>query len=206
VDRPLTATNYALLGLLGLRSEWSAYELVQQSQRSRRFLWPRAESKVYESAKRLVALGLATAKQRPTGRRRRTIYSITPAGRQALWSWLRQPGGGPALEFEGGLKLFFADRGTKGDTWARIEAVERWAGEMRATGMALAHEYEMTDGGPFPDRLHINALINELIWRHIETVEGWIGWAREQIDDWDGTGGQRHRHELDMASFRRRVP
>ena len=205
MDQPLTATNYALLGLLTLRREWSAYDLVQQSQRSLRFLWPRAESKIYESAKRLVSLGLATARQRPTGRRRRTMYSITPAGRRALRSWLGQPGAGPALEFEGGLKLFFADRGTKGDTWATIEAIERWAREMRATGMALAREYEMTDGGPFPERVHINSLINELLWRHIETIDGWVAWAREQVDDWDGTSAQRHRHELDMASFRRHV-
>ena len=205
MDRPLTATNYALLGLLAVRREWSAYDLVQQSQRSLRLLWPRAESKTYESAKRLVVLGLATATQQPTGRRRRTVYSITPSGRRALRSWLRLPGAGPALEFEGGLKLFLADQGTKQDALATIDAIEQWAADVRATGMALAQEYERTDGGPFPGRLHVTALTNELIWRQIETIEGWAAWARDQIDEWDGTGAQPHRHELDMASFRRRL-
>jgi DNA-binding PadR family transcriptional regulator len=205
VDRPLTPTNYALLGLLAVQREWSAYDLVQQSQRSLRFLWPRAESKIYESAKRLVVLGLATAKQRPTGRRPRTVYSITPSGRRALRSWLRQAGAGPALEFEGGLKLFFADQGTKDDALATIEAIEQWASSLRATGMALAHEYEKTDGGPFPERLHLTALTNELIWRQLETIEGWAAWACEQIEQWDGTGPQPQRHDLDMASFRRRL-
>ena len=202
MDRPLTATNYALLGLLAVRPEWSAYDLVQQSQRSLRFLWPRAESKIYESAKRLASLGLATAKQQPTGRRRRTVYSITPAGRRALRSWLGQPGAGPALEFEGGLKLFFADQGTKADAFATIDAIEQWAQEVRATGAALAREYATSNGGPFPERLHLTSLTNELIWRQLETIEAWTAWARTQIDDWDGTGSQPHRHEQDMATFR----
>jgi PadR family transcriptional regulator AphA len=205
VDRPATATNYALLGLLAVRREWSAYELVQQSQRSLRFLWPRAESKIYESAKRLVVLGLATAKQQPTGRRRRTVYAITPAGRRALRSWLHQPGAGPALEFEGGLKLFFADQGTRSDALATIDSIEEWARGIRATGTALAHEYERTDGGPFPERLHLTALTNELIWRQLETIEAWTAFAREQIEQWRGTGPQPERHDLDMASFRRRL-
>src|SRR5438552_1901166 len=200
MDRPLTATNYALLGLLSLRREWSAYELVQQSQRNLRFLWPRAESKIYESAKRLVDLRLATTKQRPTGRRPRTMYSITPAGRRALRAWLSQPSAGPALQFEGALKLFFADHGRKRDALATIDAIEAWAAEARAMGTAIASEYERTDGGPFPERLHVNAVITELIWRHTDMVEGWAVWAREQVDSWDGTGPQPHRHEVDMAS------
>ena len=205
MERPLTATNYFLLGLLALRREWSAYDLVQQSQRNLRFLWPRAESKVYESAKRLAALGLATATQQPTGRRRRTMYSITPEGRRALRGWLRRAGAGPALEFEGALKLFFADQGTKRDALATVDMIERWAAEVHATGEAIARETNNTDGGPFPERLHVNALITELIWRHVEMIEEWVGWARAQIDDWDGTGAQPQRHEQDMSSYRRRL-
>ena len=205
MDRGLTATNYALLGLLTLRSEWSAYDLVQQSQRNLRFMWPRAESKVYESAKRLVDLGLATTKQRPTGRRRRTIYSITPAGRRALRAWLREPGAGPALQFEGALKLFFVDHGTKQDALATMDAIDEWAEGVRAQATAIAREYEETDAGPFPQRLHVNALFTELIWRHLETIEDWAAWARQQIADWDGTGPQPQRHEVDMQAWLRHL-
>lgn len=41
--------------------------------------------------------------------------AITPAGRQALQGWLAQPGQGPSLEFEGAIKLFFADLGCRDD-------------------------------------------------------------------------------------------
>jgi PadR family transcriptional regulator, regulatory protein AphA len=205
MERPLTATNYFLLGLLALRPQWSAYDLVQQSQRNLRFLWPRAESKVYEAAKRLNALGLATTTQQPTGRRRRTMYSITPQGRRALRAWLRQPGAGPALEFEGALKLFFADQGTKHDALATVHAIEQWATDMRATGAAIARETHNSDGGPFPERLHVNALITELIWNHVEMIEQWVGWAGAQIEDWDGTSAQPQRHDQDMTPYRRRL-
>ena len=109
--KPTTTTHYALLGLLCVRPSWSAYELVQQSQRVLGLLWPRAESKVYASAKRLVELGLARSHTERLGRRPRTLYSITPAGRSAMRAWLAEAGGGPSLEFEAALKLFFADQG-----------------------------------------------------------------------------------------------
>ena len=89
------ATRYAPAGLLALRP-WPACALAGQSQRGPGFLWPRAESKVYEPVKRLTVLGLASAERQRYGRRSRTVYSITPAGRRALRDWLRQPGTGPA--------------------------------------------------------------------------------------------------------------
>ncbi len=57
---PRTTTSYALLGLLGLR-DWTTYELARQVQRSLHWFWPRAERKLYDEPKRLVADGLATA-------------------------------------------------------------------------------------------------------------------------------------------------
>jgi len=109
-------THYALLRLLAIRP-WPAYELVGQSQRGLGFLWPRAESKVYESVKRLTVPGLASAERQRYGRRSRTVYSITPAGRRALRDWLRQPGAGPALEFTAAIKLSCADKATRTMGW-----------------------------------------------------------------------------------------
>ena len=199
---PLTTTNYALLGLLAIRP-WQAYELVGQSQRVLGFLWPRAESKVYESVKRLTALGLASAERQRTGRRPRTVYSITPAGRHALREWLREPGTGPALEFTAAIKLFYADQGDKQDALATLAAVTEWAQRMQAFGAALGQEFLDTDGGPFPERLHINTLINEFLLRHTAMVAEWAAWAGEQIHDWNGTGPQPHRHRADLDSYRR---
>src|SRR4051812_45245425 len=108
----LTTTSYGILGLLAIRS-WTTHQLTQQMDRSLGRLWPRAASKLYEEPKKLVALGLAKATADPVGNRPRTAYTITPRGRRALAGWLGEPGAGPVLEFEGLLKLFFAEHGSR---------------------------------------------------------------------------------------------
>ena len=82
--KPLTTTSYAILGLLRLRS-WTSYELAKQVQKSLGWFWPRAERKLYDEPKNLVALGLATAEPcRPLLRRwlhatTCPIVAITPS-------------------------------------------------------------------------------------------------------------------------------
>ena len=116
----LTTTSYVILGLLSLRS-WSTYELAQQMRRSLRYYWPRAESHIYEAPKRLVDHGLATASLEHAGRRRRTVYTITAKGRKALRAWLAEPGHGPLVEFEGLVKLLFAEGAGKSELLATLE-------------------------------------------------------------------------------------
>src|SRR5438034_428456 len=86
-DRALTATSYGVLSVLAIRDH-SSYELTKQMRLSLHYLWPRAESNVYAEPKRLVAAGLAEAREEWNGDRRRTIYSVTEAGRAALAGWL----------------------------------------------------------------------------------------------------------------------
>lgn len=47
-----------------------------------------------------------------TGVRPRTVYAVTRQGRNALGRWLDEPPAPPTLEFEGMVKVFFADGGT----------------------------------------------------------------------------------------------
>ena len=86
----LTTTSYAILGLLAIQP-WSTYELAKHMQRDLKFVWPRAESNLYAEPKKLIAHGFASASSEPRGRRRRTVYSITPAGREALAAWIGLP-------------------------------------------------------------------------------------------------------------------
>ena len=123
--RALTSTSYAILGLLSLRP-WTTYELAQQMQRALGQFWPRAESKLYEEPKKLVDHGLATATAELVGRRPRTVYAITPAGRKALKAWMPQPSAGPVVEFEGLVRVFYAEHGTKDDLLAAIDSAHAW--------------------------------------------------------------------------------
>src|SRR3954470_20471000 len=95
----LTTTSYAILGLLAIKP-WTTYELAQQMGRALGQFWPRAESKLYEEPKKLVAHGLARASKETVGKRARTVYTITPKGRKALAAWVPKPGAGPSVEFE----------------------------------------------------------------------------------------------------------
>lgn len=117
----LTTTTYGVLGLLAVRPH-STYELTKAMERSVGRVWPRAASKLFEEPKKLVAHGYAIAREESVGRRPRTVYSITRAGRRALSRWLAEPGDGPAVEFEGLVKLIFADHGTRDDAWLRSPA------------------------------------------------------------------------------------
>src|SRR5436305_15165628 len=101
----LATTSFGILGQLAW-GEASTYELVKAMSRNLRFIWPRAESRIYDEAKRLVAAGLATAREGHTGRRRRTVYAITRAGREALSAWLATPpAGAMSLESEPLLRV-----------------------------------------------------------------------------------------------------
>ena len=56
-----SSSSMAVLALLGI-DRWTPYELVQHMKRSTiHFIWPRAESKMYEELKRLAAAGYAKA-------------------------------------------------------------------------------------------------------------------------------------------------
>ena len=126
----LNSTSYAILGLLALKP-WTTYELAQQMDRALGQFWPRAESRIYEEPKKLVARGLARATSEMVGKRPRTVYSITAKGRRALAEWVPTPGSGPVLEFEQLIKVFFAEHATKADLLATLDAVRE--GSRRAT-------------------------------------------------------------------------
>lgn len=87
----LSTTSFALLGLLGRRA-WSAYELTKFMRHSiLRAIWPRAESHIYSECKNLELHGLVEGTRKATGKRKRTEYAISPAGRRALLDWMAEP-------------------------------------------------------------------------------------------------------------------
>lgn len=197
--KKLTTVSYTILGLLGLKPH-TPYELARQVERLAVF-WSSAESVVYTEPKNLVAHGLARAATEMTGRRSRTVYSITPAGRKALRSWMASPTGGPQVQFEAMLKVLFADAATKVEVLAAVDAIGEWAAITRANGEAISANY--LDGEPpYPDRAHIVALTMGYQIAFVRAVQDWVTWARTQIERWDGTGAQL---VVDLAVFERVV-
>jgi PadR family transcriptional regulator AphA len=178
----LTTTSYAVLSLLALRP-WTTYELAKQMKRSLGWIWPRAESRLYEEPKKLVAAGLATSRSEPTGRRRSTVYSITPEGRQALAGWLAEPGAGPVLECEALVKIAYADLGTRDGLLANLAALIDDETAKLHFGEMIARQY--LDGlGPFQERLPISGLMWRFLWDYHLAVLRWARWARAEVQAW----------------------
>jgi DNA-binding PadR family transcriptional regulator len=184
----LTTTSYAVLGLLAIKP-WSTYELTQQMSRSLNHMWPRAESKLYEEPKKLVAHGLARASQHQVGKRPRTVYSITPKGRRALAAWLREPGAGPVLEWEQLLKIFFAENGTRANALATLAAMRAWAQARSAESLAIGRQY-LQGQGPFPQRLAQLSLTARFATDFYALVGEWARWASGVVEAWPDDPGQ----------------
>jgi DNA-binding PadR family transcriptional regulator len=179
----LTTTAYALLGFLCTRP-YSPYELAQQMQRDLHYCWPRAERAIYYEPKRLVALGLATAHQEPTGRRPRTMYSITPAGRHAFERWLEEgAAAAPELECEAMVRATFAHRGSKQALLSVLAGLREHALGIQRQIAAQAREYEQT-GGRFPDQLHLIAIGGRFLADYARMLEGWANWAEAEVRTW----------------------
>jgi DNA-binding PadR family transcriptional regulator len=181
-----TTTSYAVLGLLSVRT-WTTYELAQQVRRSLNWFWPRAERKIYDEPKRLVADGLATSTREHTGQRPRTVYEITDEGRAALRDWLSTPSAARSVEFEAMLKVFFADAGTLDQLRATLDAIEAEAADRLRTLAGMAGQ-ALAGTAPFPRRRHLSAVGLRLQYEQEAAVLRWARWAREQIDAWDDAG------------------
>ena len=184
--RPLTTTSFAILGLLSVRP-WPAYELTGQMTRGMRYTWPRAETRLYQEPKNLVAHGLATASTEMNGRRSRTIYAITPVGRRALARWLGTESAPPQMESEAVLRVTFADAGSKEALLATLRNLRAHGDALRQQLGDQAADY-LANGGPFPARLHLIALVGRFLSDYAEVLEGWASWAEDTVADWPVTG------------------
>ena len=85
----LTPTSYIVLGLLA-RRERTPYELKTSVAEGVGNMWSLQHTQLYAEPERLAASGYLTVTQEETGRRRK-LYQITDAGREALGAWLAAP-------------------------------------------------------------------------------------------------------------------
>jgi PadR family transcriptional regulator, regulatory protein AphA len=143
--------------------EASAYELTKAMRRNLRFFWPRAEARIYAEAKRLAEAGLASATRGRTGRRPRTVYAITNAGRRELGAWLGTPPEPVSLEHGPLLRVFLGREGTPAELRDAIAAARDQAEAMLAVGTPLGHEY-LERRHPQQGEVHLRALTFDYLY------------------------------------------
>jgi PadR family transcriptional regulator, regulatory protein AphA len=182
VAPPPSTTSHAILGLLALRP-WSTYELAKQVQRSLGWFWPRTERKLYEEPKRLVAAGLAKSTRQMNGSRPRTVYAVTARGRKAMRQWLDQPPAPPALEFEGMVKVFFADAGDLAQLANTLRSIAD-AANARVVELEAKVVENASGNVAFPERLPINTIALRFQLDHERLIGEWARWALDQIAEW----------------------
>lgn len=178
-------TQMAVLALVAAQPG-SAYELSKRMQRNYHYFWPRAESRVYEQLKVLVTNRWATAKSEATGRRPRTVYNITPAGRKALSNWLRSTGAPPVFEFEGLLHVAHADAGSLQQLTSQLVAIREHAKATSDIGQQVAGEYA-AHAVEQPDRAHLGMLIWKYLHLQHRAMLEWAEWALEETSGWQDT-------------------
>jgi len=191
----LTTTSYAVLGHLALQP-WTMYDLARQMQRNVHFYFPRVESQIYAEPKRLVAAGLAAAATEMTGKRARTIYSITSAGRAALAAWLASPlSKGPLLEFEAILRAMLAPFGTDADLAATLRQTRQ---EIQSTLLAVAARIsdEYRDGrAPFQHYAQYRSVMHDFLLSFGQLVDDWAERNLARIERWPGMSEEERREE-----------
>jgi PadR family transcriptional regulator AphA len=118
----LNPISYVVLGIVASRGPSTSYDMKKLVGTSISFFWDFPHAQLYREPQRLAKLGLLDESQEDRGRRQR-VFTLTPAGREALDTWLIAPDPGkveirdPAL-----LKLFFGRLVSPDDIAALAEA------------------------------------------------------------------------------------
>jgi PadR family transcriptional regulator AphA len=182
-ERALTTTSFAVLAVLSLRDH-STYDLIRQMRLSMHYMWPRAESNVYAEPRRLVEAGLASAREEWNGQRRRTIYSITAAGRAALAEWIASPSARPRYENEALVKVMFAENGTREDLLKSIRELRDEAEAGVAHFREIADRYAANEG-EYPHRFGLSGLALRLAAEQQAATLRWARWAEAEVSSWE---------------------
>ena len=174
----LTPTACLVLGLLAREGPSTPYELKARVAATLGHFWSFPHTLLYGEPARLAGLGLLTEEREEGGRRRR-IFTITPAGLDALRAWLARPSQEPTeLRDPGLLQLFFADLGPP-------EARLAIAAQQLAIHRAKLHEYEEDRRVERGSREAGPGHRTAERW-HGETVRMGLLYERAAVDFWAG--------------------
>jgi DNA-binding PadR family transcriptional regulator len=183
----------------------SAYELAAEVQHCFEYFWPRAEVRVYDDAKGLVAEGYVRARAQFTGRRRRTTYAITAKGRRTLRVWLGRPAQAISLEFEGLLKVYLARFGTREELLATLDRTLADAEYMLQVATNVRQVY-LECRAPFQaDHVHIWAFIYDFLVNYFQMIHSWAARTKQEVESWSDLSPEGKR-ERALEIFERHQP
>ena len=167
--------EYAILGFLNYHP-YSGYDLKKAFDVSIRHFWPADQSQIYRTLGRLMEQGWAEVEVvEQTDRPDRKVYSITPAGRVALHSWLSSPIPQQEARSAALIQVFFAGQLSDEEILTKFEEATR---AMRSLLARYQHvpeeidEYVATIGSPREEFFWMLTL--ELGIKSVQTQIEWM--------------------------------
>ncbi len=180
--------NFAVLGQLAFRP-WSAYELIQEMNRNFHYFYPRAESGLYDALKKLESFGYASAEVETKGKKDRTVYSITPLGREALKAWLDSPPSPYWLEFDGLLRVFLSKFGTPEALKASLEQVRADNNVLLDLAEKVANEY-LSGTAPAQSEIVQRACVFDFLQHYALMYRDWLNRMELYLKAVEGMTGE----------------
>lgn len=178
----LTPTSYLVLGLLAREGPSTPYDLERQVRATLGNFWSFPHTLLYSEPPRLTGLGLVTETREDYGRRKR-VFAITQAGRDALAEWLDRPHDEPTeLRDLGLLQLFFSDLASGG---ARLRLAEQQLAIHRAK-LAGYEADQRIERRPDSSRPGERTAAH---WRG-ETLPMGLRYERAAVEFWEGVAAK----------------
>jgi PadR family transcriptional regulator, regulatory protein AphA len=172
-SRPIPL-SYVILAAIGEQGA-STPELVDMFARGSMY-WTASPSQIYAEPKRLVELGWVTSEKAPAKTRSRTVYRLTPAGRDALREWLRRPVGFPRLQHEASIHLFAGDMLDDDEILASLQQLRQ---DIETMTTALAANVERAPG--IPHRTRYLILQQDLGRRLLQAHADWLDTVEREL-------------------------
>jgi DNA-binding PadR family transcriptional regulator len=182
-SKTLTTTAYAILGVLAIKPR-TAYELALEMRHCFEYFWARDDARVYKDAKTLAAADLVTAQTQLIGKRPRTTFTLTQAGRAALDRWLERPSQPASLEFESLIKVFLARFGTLEQLRSTVQQVQADA-EYRLQVATNVRQLYLEGCAPFQDEyVHVWAFVYDFQVSNFQMLHAWATRTLNEIKSW----------------------
>jgi DNA-binding PadR family transcriptional regulator len=195
------STRATILGQLGLRA-WRSYDLVKEMRRNLHYFWPRAESRIYATLKKLDEAGEAAASTVHTGARSASVWKVTAKGRRAIEAWLGEAPEPTQLDCDALVRVFLAPTPDHPAVRRAVDAIRAEAVELLEVARGIASEYD-EGRAPFQSQVQLRAMVFDYLASWAEMRVAWAERATLLLDAM-ATTDEAGKHEAALAHLRRR--
>lgn len=170
--KKINKSRYAILGLL-LDKPRSGYEIKQFMLEFTIHFWQESDASIYPMLKTLEVEENVTSKSEFVGRRERTIFEITEAGKNEFLQWLVLPAEEGTRRNEYLLKLFFSANATKEDVIQQLQLRQKSIEESEVRFRNIAENVLSKVSDENDRKLFWTLTLNNGIM-HVKAEERWL--------------------------------